>query len=175
MKGPQGEVATIENHGQIKKITLPAGWVEGPATKGGIGTRSFREWHPVSDPDAKLCFYYRGLPTSAAAGKKFREVLDKPPHILTKAEITSLGETMRGKEDQSIFSPIMIKTEELNGKLVLTVNGRVTDRQADVKSIYVDADGTGKVVQEIYFQAPKELYLRYMKAAREAMESIEWK
>jgi len=175
MKGPHGEVATIENHGQIARITLPAGWEEGPSTSGGVGVRSFREVHPVHDPDAKLCFYYRGLPTGEAAGKCFREILEKPAHILTKAEIASIGETMRGKDDSKVFSPIMIKTEDLNGKRILAINGRYSERQDDVKSVLVDADGSGRVVQEIYFQAPKELYLRYMKAAREAIESIEWK
>jgi hypothetical protein len=175
MKGAQSEVGTITNHGQIAKMTLPAGWEEGPSTSGGIGTRSFREVHPIADPDAKLCFYYRGLPTSAEAGKSFRTVLDKPPHILTRAEIGSLNEVLRGKNDPTVFSPVMIKTEDINGKRVLTVNGRLNEKQADVKSILIDADGSGTVVQEVYFQAPKELYLRYMKAARDAMESIEWK
>jgi hypothetical protein len=175
MKGRPAQMSTIENHGQIAKITLPSGWEEGPSTSGGVGTRSFREIHPVADPDAMLCFYYRGLPTSDQAGKNFRAVLDKSPHILTRAEISSIGETMRGKDDPATFSPIMIKTEDLNGRRILAINGRLVEKQADVKCILIDAVGDGRVVQEVYFQAPKELYLRHMKAAREAIESIEWK
>jgi len=175
LHGSQSAAMTIINHGQIEKMPLPQGWEEGQPNSGGIGTRSFREIHPPADPDAKLCFYYRGLPASDGAGKNFKEILDKPPHILTKNEIISISEILRGKDDPKTFSPIMIKTEDINAKRVLTVNGRLNEKQADLKAILVDADGTGKVVQEIYFQAPKELYLRYMKAARDAMNSIEWK
>ena len=175
MDGSPIAYGLVTDHGQIDKMELPNSWVEGPATTGGIGTRSFREVHPETDPDAKLCFYYRGLPASDAAGKNFRNVLDKPAHILTKGEINSLSEILRGKDDPKIFTPTMIRTEELNGKLVLTVNGRLNEKQADLKAIIVDADGSGTVVQEIYFQAPKEIYLRYMKDARHAMNTINWK
>jgi hypothetical protein len=34
------------------------------------------------------------------------------------------------------------------------VDGRLNEKQADLKEILVDADGTGKAVQESYFQAP---------------------
>jgi hypothetical protein len=174
-KVAQPEGVKVEDRGQIKEMTLPAGWEEGPSTSGGIGTRSFREVHPAEFPDAKLCFYYRGLPTSDAAGAAFKAVLDQPPHILSSKEISSLGEILRGKDDPNTFSPLMIKTEDVNGKRVLTVNGRINEKQDDLKEILVDADGTGKVVQEIYFQAPKELYTRYMKAAQDSMKTIEWK
>jgi hypothetical protein len=166
---------TITDRGQIKSMTLPSGWEEGPSTSGGIGTRSFREVHPSEFPDAKLCFYYRGLPASEKAGENFKAILDKPAHILTGAEISSIGEILRGKDDKATFSPLMIKTEDVNGKRVLTVNGRLNERQDDLKEILVNADGTGRVVQEIYFQAPKELYTRYMKDAQNAMNTIEWK
>jgi hypothetical protein len=166
---------TITDRGQIKSMTLPSGWEEGPSTSGGIGSRSFREVHPAEFPDAKLCFYYRGLPTSEKSGDAFKAILDKPPHILSGAEISSLDEVLRGKDDKTVFSPLMIKTEDMNGKRVLTVNGRLNERQDDLKEILVDAEGTGRVVQEIYFQAPKELYTRYMKNAQQSMNSIEWK
>jgi hypothetical protein len=175
MQGSQSDISTLTDHGQIAKMSLPPGWEEGPATSGGIGTRSFREVHPEADADAKLCFYYRGLPASDEAGKNFKQILDKQPHILTKNEIVSITEILRGKDDPKTFTPVMIRTEDINGKRVLTVNGRLNEKQADLKSILIDAEGTGTVVQEIYFQAPKELYLRYMKAARDAMNSIQWK
>jgi hypothetical protein len=166
---------TVVNHGQIRRISLPANWVEGQSASGGIGSRSFREVHPVEAPDANLCFYYRGLPISEETGKHFRAMLNKPPHILTQTEIRSISEVLRGKDNPRKFSAQMIKSEDINGKRVLTVNGRLIEKQEDVKAMLVDADGTGTVIQEIYFQAPKELYLRFMKSARDAMNSIVWK
>ena len=90
LHGSHGAASTIINHGQIGKMPFPQGWEEGPPTSGDIGTRSFREVHPHNDPQAKLCFYYRGLPASDGAGKNFKEILDKPPHILTKNEIMEI-------------------------------------------------------------------------------------
>jgi hypothetical protein len=174
-KADKGVSETVTDRGQIQRMSLPAGWEDGPSISGGIGTRSFKEVHPAEFPDAKLCFYYRGLPASDEAGKKFREILDQPAHVLNRTEVDTIGEILRGKDDPKIFNPLMIKTEDFNGKRVLSVNGRLNEKQEDLKEILVDAEGTGKVVQEIYFQAPKELYTRYMKDAQEAMKTIEWK
>ena len=174
-QGSGSSAPTVANHGQIRSMTLPPNWVEGQSTSGGIGSRLFREVHPVDAPDAKLCFYYRGLPTREEVGNTFSAILAKPAHILSKGEINSISEILRGKDNPKTFSAQMIKTEDINGKRVLTLNGRLIQKQEDVKAILIDADGTGTVIQEIYFQAPKELYLRFMKGARDAMNSIVWK
>src|SRR5215470_14213960 len=92
MSSSQTDRAEIVNHGQIVRMTFPAGWVEGPkhSFSGGIGTRSFREFHPEAAPQAMMCLYYRGLPISDDGGAAFRAVLEKPVHPLTADEMKAI-------------------------------------------------------------------------------------
>jgi hypothetical protein len=175
LSGSPIDAGKITDHGQIKSMSLPPGWVEGTPTLGGIGTRSFREVHPVVDPDATLCFFYRGLPVNEALGKTFRNILDMPPHELTQKEMSSISEILRDHDKKGHFTPLSVRTEDFNGKRVLTLNGRLPKTQEDLKEIVVDTEGTGRVVQEIYFQAPIATYPLYIKSVQDAMKSIEWK
>src|SRR5687768_13635992 len=102
METPASNVAEsikITHHGQIAEMSLPRGWVEGSpyAFDGGLGTRSFRETHPPEDPDASLCFFYRGLPIAEDVGKSFKEILEKPPHVLPQPELKLVSEVLRDK------------------------------------------------------------------------------
>ncbi|HEY9868983.1 MAG TPA: hypothetical protein V6D08_07440 [Candidatus Obscuribacterales bacterium] len=166
---------SLQDHGQIQRMSIPAGWQEGPSSINGAGTSHFREFHPREDPQVKLCFYYRGLRTSREAAKNFRDVLDKPPHVLSSAELASLKETLRDRGNPRDFKVLTAQTEDINGKRVLVVEGTYTGIQQDARAILVDSDGTGSAVQEIYFQAPKGDYLRYLKTAKDSMKSIRWK
>jgi len=167
----------LENHGQIVRMQFATGWVEGPkhTFQGGIGTRSFREFHPTDTPDAMMCFYYRGLPAGEAVGALFHNMLAKDPHLLAPEEYDSIREVLRDKHNPEDFSLVMAQVEDFNGKRVLTVFGRYVKIQEDLYEIFVDADGTGRVIQEIYFQAPVEAYMKYLQEAIGAMKSIEWK
>lgn len=167
----------MEDYGQISQMQIPADWVEGGPYefRGGMGTRSFREMHPRADSGAKLCFFYRGLPVKEHSAAAFREVLSKPAHVLVPSEIKVLGEVMRDKSASGEFISVVARTEDINGRRVLVVEGRYIQSQHDVFAYYVDSDGSGKFVQEIYFHAPKEKYLQFSRQAREAMKSIQWK
>ncbi len=167
----------FQNHGQIMEMALPHGWVEGAPYqfRGGVGTRSFREVHPIDAPQAMLSFYYRGLPVSQEWGDVFHAMLAKPPHTLTEKEIQSLGDTLRDKINPDDFLTYYAKTEDYNGKVVLCIEGRYKEVQEDVFEIFVDASGDGRSIQEIYFQAPKDSFAKHAKAAKESIRSIVWK
>lgn len=167
----------MRNHGQIAEMTLPTGWEEAPPYRftGGIGTRSFRNIHPPEAPNAILGFYYRGLPINEEAGKSFHDILQRPPHVLTQEEFKSLSEVLRDKAQAEDFISYVARTEDWNGKRVLVVEGRYAEIQEDTIELFVDARRDGRVIQEIYFQAPKDVYLKYAKAARGAMKSIQWR
>jgi len=167
----------VKGHGQIAEMSLPKGWIEGAPYRfsGGIGTRSFREIHPPDDPNAMLCFYYRGLPISQEGGQKFHDVLSKPPHDLSPEELKSLSEVLRDKAKPEDFTRKSARTEERNGKRVLIVEGRYPGIQENTSEIFVDASGDGRVVQEIYYQAPEAVYSKYAQAAEDSMHSIKWK
>jgi len=178
MESTRNVGAEIVNHGQIDRMTFPQGWVAGePAPNPGIGSRSFREVYRSDDRDSSMCFFYRGLPVNDQAAQTFRAVLSVPAHELTQAEIEPLSEILRFKTPvkSEQFTMTSARTEDLNGKLVLIVEGRYTGGAEQIYEIYVDADGSGRFVQEIYFQAPKEQYERHFKEASDAINSIRWK
>ena len=161
--------------GQVSAMSLPPGWKEGKPEKSGTGTSSFREFHPEERPDAKLCFYYRGRRLSEEAGRTFHSILEKPAHILSPVEVQSLQEVLRDRARPDDFSMLVCKTEDLNGKRVLVVEGRYKQTQEETRAILVDSDGTGTAVQEIYYQAPKDDFSKYLLTASSAMKSIQWK
>lgn len=167
----------VTNQGQISDMVLPKGWKVGVQSQNVQGNSDYRDFRPEGDSDsnARLCFFYRGRVTSRASGERFHTLLKAPDHVLSGKELESLKEVLRDKVTPG-FSLLSARTEELNGKRVLMIEGRFVEIQQDVRAILVDANGTtGRVVQEIYYQAPKDSYLRYLKHAKESMNSIEWK
>lgn len=170
--GKMGESIGI---GQVAEMNLPPGWKEGQPEKSGSGTSSFREFHAADSPEAKLCFYYRGRRISEEGGRHFHNLLEKPPHNLSAEEVQSLGEALRDRANPDDFNMLVAKTEDINGKRVLVIEGRYKEIQQDTRALLVDSDGSGTAVQEIYYQAPKDLFPKYLLAASSAMKSIQWK
>jgi hypothetical protein len=167
----------VIDHGQIEDMALPNGWLQSAPHRfaGGVGTQSLYEFHPADAPPAKLCFYYRGLPESEEVGQKFRAVLDQEPHHLSGEEMKSLDEVLDDKAGAEAFTPFVARTENWNGKRILIVEGRYVKIGEDAMEIFVDAGGDGRLIQEIFFQAPRDLYEKYWTEAKKSMQSIEWK
>jgi len=167
----------IVNHGQIERIAIPERWVEGPPTEfQGIGTRSLREFHPPESPNAQLCLFYRGLPVSDEAGELFRSVLSEPDHQLSAEEVDAIREILRERGDPKVFDLVSPpRTLTIGGKRVLMLEGVYKATNKYLQEIFINADGSGRVVQEIYFIAPQDDYCVHAVAAQGACNSIQWK
>ncbi|MBI4533723.1 MAG: hypothetical protein HY711_07225 [Candidatus Melainabacteria bacterium] len=163
--------------GQISCLKLPKDWVEGSPQKGMVGNSLFRQFSPPGKSDVALCHYYRGRGMNDEDSKAFHDLLAKPPHNLTASELREAGGLLRDRANPQDFSIALARTEDLNGKRVLVIEGRFKEIQHDVYELFVDADSTnpGKFVQEIYFQAPKDDYIKCRKEAMAALQSIVWK
>lgn len=175
MTGTQVPSLEASNIGQIRKMTIPPAWEKGPDYNNREHAGSYKEFHPYGKTDCQLGFYYRGRRTSETAGQNFKEVLEQESHELTPTEYSSLEETLRDKARAEDFTVKNARTEEINGKRVLIVEGRYNKNQNDSTHMFIDTDGTGTAVQEVFFQAPKEQYAKYAGAAKTAMESIRWR
>jgi hypothetical protein len=166
----------VSDYGQIHAIDLPRDWIESEEKYiSGVGTRSFRMFHPPAVPDVMLCFYYRGLRICAADGAVFRALLDRPAHGLTEPEMASIASVLREKGDGKKFEVQNARTEEINKKRVLIVEGRYLQSGEKAINLFLDTDGTGTAVQEVYFVAPSSQYSAYFSIARDALYSIKWK
>lgn len=165
----------LVDHGQIDRMTLPHGWEASRSQDGVVGSSTYKDFCPPDNKEVKMAFFFRGRPVSEYAATTFHTLLAKAPHILTPSEIKSVGEILRDRQDPADFSMLSAHTESLNGKMALVVEGRYKQIQQDTYAVMIDADGTGKFVQEIYFQAPKDEYARRLKDARQSIKSIHWK
>jgi hypothetical protein len=169
-----GKGMELQDQGQIDKVTLPKGWVIGKLPAGATTSGTLKLFSPADDPDARLGFFYRGQRTSDSSGAAFKSVLEKPAHTLTPAEIAEVKEVLRDKDPAS-FKTLSVRTEDLAGRRVLIVEGTYTGFNHDAYSIYVDSDGTGSAVQELWFEAPKASYVKQLKSVKDSLSSIKWK
>lgn len=161
------------SRGQIKAIELPKGWVKGKEKERTESSQtSYEVFHPPDRPDVMLWFFYRGTKIVAEAQAQFGLLLEKPAHLLSPGELANVSEIIRDKSDGNHFRILAARTESIGGKMVLTVEGRYLDSGEDAYSIYIDAGN--KVIEEVHFRSPKADYLRYLKDAKAAVQSIKW-
>jgi hypothetical protein len=174
-KGTQGKSATIQI-GQINGLTEPSKWVPGqPSPKIG-----YIEYHPGANDLVKLYTYDRGRRLDPDVAKTFADVLyNYAPHTLKADELSALQKNgvLRDKGPNAGFTPLIAKTEDLNGRRVLVVEGTWKPENLHVRTVYVDADikKDGSVIQELSYQAPASIYHQYLTQARKAIQSVTWK
>src|SRR5262249_38493538 len=128
-----------------------------------------------AENDARLMFFYRGLPLDPEDARKFADVLMLPPHTLHPAEIAEITPLLRGKENPDEFEILGLQTENMNGKCVLVLTGIYKEDQRPMMAVFIDADGSGAVVQEIEYQGSLEKYAQYLPQVQIALKSICWR
>jgi hypothetical protein len=177
MEGSKSASATwpVTDVGQVRSLTLPATWQQGRIVKPLAGAGAYRQYHRTDAPESVIVMYYRGRRTALNAGKRFRNVLDKPPHVLTHTEARALGEIIRDRASAQDFKIVLACTQDWNGKRVLIIEGKWNELQHDTFAILIDSDGTGTAIQEIYFQAPCDQYPGRIIEAKRVLKSIVWK
>jgi hypothetical protein len=168
---PEGN--PVISTGQIQAMTVPDGWVKRDAVNLPSGG-GLVEYHPPGHDDIRLNSYYRGSRVGQEAAQAFKDCLAKPPHQLQSKELKDLAQVLGDKSyDFDIF---FAKTADLNGKRVLSVEGRYKDKDhTSSQTIYVDSDGTGSAVQEISYTASGKDYQDHLSEAQKALKSIIWK
>lgn len=166
---------TLRNQGQIKEMEMPMDWSEGARGRGPYPNSALRCFHPHETEDANLYFYYRGSKIDDGSAASFHALLAKPAHVLAPSELKSIAAVIGDKSNAQDFRMLNARTEEINGKRVLIVEGRYELLQLDTYHAYVDADNEGKAVQEVFYKAPKGEYPKYFKAATDSIKSIQWK
>ncbi len=164
----------IAEHGQIKKMTLPAGWVEGQVKEGPFDLDSLRWFHPPDDDQPRLCLYYRGYPIEEDCGQSFSELLQVAPQDLSAEQLWPVQEVLRDSLPGEHFTLKNANTGTVRGKRILVVEGTHVESGWDTFSIFVDVDATGCIVQELYYTAPHARYDEFLAEAMESMRTIEW-
>lgn len=174
LPGAKAMDVDVTNVGAVDRLTLPAGWVAGKETNniGGLG-RSQQYTAPGTE-NVELTLFDRGRRYNSNAAA-FKDVLSKPAHDLTAAEQKSLGSILGNYEDTRAFKMSSCKTEDLNGKCVLVIEGTWNVNGHRSHSVLVSPDGTGSTVQEIFYKAPQDQYEKHLPSVQSSMKSIRWK
>lgn len=164
----------VIEYGQIKRMLLPSDWVEGERIERAVGNSSMREFNPSDNQHVRLFLFYRGHDLGKQAAELFRSALLTGDHELSRAEINALESVIGEKADSADFSITDARTVSLNGRRVLVVEGYYHPLKEESLSIFIRADWSGRLVQEIIFQAPTAQYAQYANKVRAAVQSIEW-
>jgi|AGTN01.3.fsa_nt_gi hypothetical protein len=166
----------VSNIGQVDSMSMPDRYEVGKKVAGTYANNFFQDYHLKDDPDVKIYFEYRGRTMSEAPSRNFRDVLSQPAHLLDSAEQAKLANVFGGyRSNPDDFKVLLAKTEDLNGKRVLILEGRDTKRNTSSRTMYIDSDGSGSAIQEITYQAPTKNYLKNLTPALHALKTIKWK
>ena len=166
----------IINHGQIAHMQLPDGWREHEEPQGVLtGPRSLREFYNPSGNQAHFGLFYRGQPIDDASAKDFQSILNLEPHALSNEERDRIFEVLGNAADPLAYEFSKCSTIELNGKRLLAVEGQYLGSKTNTIELFIDADGSGKLIQQIYFSCPEKDFTAQEPFAREAFSSIKWR
>jgi hypothetical protein len=163
------------NEGQVKFIAIPQGFIECPEPARDVDVRFLRRFQSEDNDKVELAFFYRGAPLNKVIGADFRSILSSPPHGLSAEELESIQLVLRDASEPEWFEMSSARTDVIQGKTVLLIEGTWKNSQLYNLGIFIDVDGTGCIVQEIHYTAPIDAREQYAAIAEAAISSIEWK
>lgn len=152
-------------------IKMPNNWQKVDDGKLPVGVSSVG-CRPKDNANVELNIYYRGSHLDPEAAKRFHDLLSKPPHLLSSDELKQVSQALRDKANPENFKILSAKTETINGRTVLSIEGsyRQFDVRAQVK--YVDSEADGSIVREVSYTAPAKDYAKYILAAQKSFSSL---
>lgn len=184
--------------GPFKKISVPPDWRRSTIKipQAGRGELPIVQLTmPGREDDLEIGIFYRGKLESEADGENFHALLDQHKSsqtatTLTPGQIRSLSRILdlTGFNQYTFprhltgYNPdFQLRSAQvllLSGRPVLKIDGEFrAESLADTfyGGIYVDADGKGRKVYELYLRAvEKEFFQKGILTFRRMAESIEW-
>ena len=172
--GERMVVTGLSNLGAVEQMNLPAGWTQGEEKTGIAGQGSSKQFLAPGSKDVEITAFDRGRRYSSNAAA-FQDILGKAPHVLSPKELESISTILGNYSDSRAFKMSACKTEDLNGKRVVVIEGTWNAVGHESYSVLANPDGKGETVQEIYFKAPAGEYKSHLNSAMQAIKSIRWK
>lgn len=173
------KVAIVNDIGAIDKIVLPVQWVEHSSQSpdpGGFALSSHsRDFSPEDTPSATLSLFYRGTLVSEGSAQRFNKLLQEMDHELSEAEIEAVSQILSKLADEDAFKKRNCYTLNITGRRVLVVDGEWKKSQTQFHGLLLSVDESGRVIQEIFFEAPPGAFEKYLEVALNSMRTIEWK
>lgn len=164
----------VQNDGAIEELNLPPGWHKANEQEQIAGLGSASTFHKDKAGDSEFVIFNRNQRYDNDANA-FKKVLEKEPHTLSAAEKESMPAILNMYGDPRAFNMHECKTENVNGKSVLIIEGEWTANKNKSLTMLANPDGSGKTVQEIVFKAPSGVYDAEYAKVDKSMKSVQWK
>lgn len=192
------QLTQLSNIGPIKHLTAPSFWQKTclrVPLPNHMQLPLFIFRPPSSKKNLEIGVFFRGRMESDSDAHKFSSLLKRHQNIkdkqtLTHNEIKELASIFdiagfnqySFSSDKSGFPPdFRLRSAEIipvNNRIVLRVVGDfLTEQTVDTYfcGIYIDADGTGKKVYEVFLKAgDKEEFLHSLPEFKAMLDSISW-
>jgi len=166
---------SLLSRGPVAQMHLPPGWIFGEKQDSGARRYSFQNLHPAGNESAMVSFFYRGFQIDEQSAVSFKRILAEEVHDLTFAELESIREVIQDRADPQFFDLKLVRTKTLNNKRILVIEGFYKHCPEGRLELFVPADSEGRIIQEIFYQAPIVSYPQFRPAACKAFDSIVWK
>jgi hypothetical protein len=168
------KISIAADFGSMLSFEVPADWADSER-RPVVGGRHLRKLMLSSNAAVRFCHYLRTVTLSRPATDAFQKVIYSEFHRLTTSEIDSLAEVLEGMSNKEKFELAQADTGYVNGRRVLRVQGSWRELKEQTMCIFVDVEGDGSTVEQIYFTAPQELFSHFASTAETIFESIKWK
>lgn len=166
----------LVEQGPVARLVVPEGWLEQPVPRrGDFDITTLRKFTPAEKDNVQLVFHYRGLPISGNQAQNFQHLLAQEPHELVPEEWWLVQEVLNRMAIPDEFHLNSVRTQLVNQRTVLIAEGSWATLDFDMCSMFIDIEGDGNLVQEIYYAAPADEYQLYLPLFNLAVSTIEWK
>ncbi|MFN8655861.1 MAG: hypothetical protein U0105_05945 [Candidatus Obscuribacterales bacterium] len=165
---------SITNSGDIAKMQWPEKWVPEPEKSAYETLNHSTAFNPAAAgaKDARLVVNISKPNANPELEAAVRSICSKPHHELTQDEIKAIKQLLGPLGDPEVFN-LKARTEELNGRTVLAVDGNF--KTADRKLTGYLLTTANNEMQSVFFSAPAKIFDEYRPAADSAMQSIKWR
>lgn len=157
----------------IRSLKLPLGWFEDEPDNGPLPTSFKRRFHSFTSPTAEVLIWYRGQPIDADSCENLMRLLSERAQVLTKSKINSIIDVLGNMKHETVFRALMIRTEAICGRNVLSVEGRWSNGD-DAYCLFLPEEPGSSHIIELHYQAPKEEFRKNLSAMRAAFASLTW-
>lgn len=164
----------VKGEGQIRQMSLPDGWIEVEKDP-RPDTVHVKEFECPENSETRIMFYYRGRRVDTTTGDNFVRILSIPDHELSEQEFSDIVVILNNASEPDNFEVSSCRTETINGKRVLMLEGIWKDGGVLNLGMFIDSDNTGTAVQEVHYLAPESHYATYIEEIEQAIGAIVWK
>jgi hypothetical protein len=166
----------LRDYGPLARLRLPPGWEEKPHTPTAPHTPTSRSFHPPGVHQAEIVIHSWGRTNNKDAQRAWVHLVRRGrQRSLSAQELIELRMVPIYAFNDAGFKRKSVRTENLNGRRVLVIEGNWSEHGLDMYMVVADETRDGAHTYEIYFAAPHRLYALHLDAWLASMRSIRWK